>query len=103
MRSEIRFFVNFFIWGVVSLIFVFAGKYDSEAVYLLGLFAYSHLFWSHLYDIERLEKRLKHSKDAYKNAVNTLYGMRYMHGGYVDTDTAYSSADRTDIDNDSEV
>ena len=94
MRSEIRFFVNFFIWGVVSLIFVFAGKYDSEAVYLLGLFAYTHLFWSHIYNIERLEKRMKQVKAAYKCAVNTLYGMR----GYVDTD---SSADRTD--NDSEV
>lgn len=94
MRSEIRFFINFFIWGVVSLIFVFAGKYDSASVYLLGLFAYSHLFWSHIYDIERLEKRLKQTKAAYKCALNTLYGMR----AYVDTD---SSADRTD--NDSEV
>ena len=98
MRSEIRFFINFFIWGVVSLIFVFAGKYDSASVYLLGLFAYSHLFWTHIYDIERLEKRLKQTKAAYKCTLNTLYGMR----GYTYTDTD-SSADRTDINNDSEV
>lgn len=103
MRSEIRFFINFFIWGVVSLLFVFAGKYDSEAVYLLGLFAYTHLFWSHLYDIERHEKRIKRYKDAYKDAVNSIYGMRSMHGGYVDTDIASGSAGRTDTNTDSEV
>lgn len=102
MRSEIRFFIGFFIWGIVSLIFVFAGKYDSEAAYLLGLFMYAHLFWSHLYDIERLEKRLKQSKAAYKSALNSFYGMKYMNGGYVDTDTVYSSADRTDTNTDCE-
>lgn len=96
MRSEIRFFINFFIWGIVSLIFVFAGKYDSDAIYLLGLLMYTHLFWSHIYDIERLEKRLKHVKAAYKCALNTFYGMRV---GYTDTD---SSADRTDTNTDCE-
>ena len=97
MRSEIRFFINFFIWGILSLIFVFAGKYDSEATYFLGLLIYAHLFWSHFYDVERLEKRLKHVKAAYKCAFEyILYGARV---DYSDTD---SSANRTDTNTDCE-
>lgn len=90
MRSEIRFFINFFIWGIVSLIFVFAGKYNSELTYLFGLFMYTHLFWSHIYDIERIERRFKRYKAKCRQALNEAYGI--------------GSADRTDdMDNDSEV
>ena len=68
MRSDLKFIVDFTLGGVLSLIFVFCGKYDNDGLYVVGLIMYAHLFWSIQMKYERLERRLK----KYQKAANEL-------------------------------
>lgn len=68
MHSDFKFFIDFTLGGVLSLIFVFCGKYDNDGLYVVGLIMYAHLFWSMQAKYERLERRLK----KYQKAANEV-------------------------------